>query len=512
MIRFAKYRLDLNRSSSGAVLALAGLVKLSKTDAVETVKNKLRNKFGTLTAVIICQPSQQPTIQAAVAPADLTSHQFDLPADKPILLFDESYNYTEVAPDANSWIRLKIDGGSFAILPLIKEDVKNAPVSPPTTTSLLPSNEDASTPALESTPALASTPSTEAATKQFSTKIAVPSFNRETDSIEDRLDELKRIIHLTGEANTKPIILLFLQQSDLSQLLTSLSLTELQDFNAFRDAMIERFASRNKFKSFSELRQRVNEDAYDWRERLERHYNRLRGSTGSFTPSDIQMLRERHIQGLHDPTIRLRVREEHTPYADIPTRVRNLHNAKRDEAASTFIEDQISNLTQQVAALSTSQACIHCGYGHASAECRASSKTRAAHNRRRNSGRPQRKNYNFYIPNIYTRGNPRPPPRNKNNHPSAFYPNSRRVTFQPRTPSSNGRYRRDRSFEGDRFRRSRSPYYGNNRSQQNSYPRMSRMSRIFPEKTIFWLTTSQPAISILNQHQRSRDASNADLF
>ena len=247
--------------------------------------------------------------------------------------------------------------------------------------------------------------------------------------------------------------------------------------------MCQRFASRNKFKQFSELRQRLNEDADDWRIRLERHYNRLRGSTGALTPSDMQMLRERYIQGLGDQAIRLRIREENTSYEDISSRVRQLHNAKKDETAAMFLEDQISNLTQQVAALQTSKSCSHCGSGHDTLDCRASGKTRAAFNKRRNSGRNPRYNDNYFIPSRYTRDNPRPPPARSYHHPPAYYPNQRRrVTFQrhshsphryrsysqqrSRTPVRSNNYRSRRGNNND--------YYQQRGNQPNHYNRRSR--------------------------------------
>ncbi len=78
----------------------------------------------------------------------------------------------------------------------------------------------------------------------MSFEITSPTFNSERDNIHDTLEQLSVIHKSLGTEFTRQLILVFLQKSKLSRLITVLTDVELSDIEMFKKAMLRRFSTK----------------------------------------------------------------------------------------------------------------------------------------------------------------------------------------------------------------------------------------------------------------------------
>ena len=308
--------------------------------------------------------------------------------------------------------------------------------------------------------------------------ITLPSYNPHSDSIEEVLAKLQKIIPLYGDAQaqrhaTPTIILNFLQASNLDHLILNLTADQLNNFAAFRQAMLRRYARVSPATDFYMITQSIGELEADLMARLTRMWQRIK-NTAQLDDGDRAVIRERFLSALRDPSIRLKLRESNADFDELPDLARRFRSAREveDSQPSTVsLMYEIKTLRDEVEKLRFQQPCPKCGLGHKENECRANSKQKAQHNKSVKFGRTPRRNNDYAIPaggdreatdqrrGGYTqrgRGD-----RGRGNRGARARPYTRSPGFRDRTPED-GRRARSRSFDRAYIRnRTPSPYRRN---------------------------------------------------
>ena len=302
--------------------------------------------------------------------------------------------------------------------------------------------------------------------------ITLPSFNPQSDSIEEVLAKLQKVIPLYGNPEaqrmaTPTIIFNFLQASNLDHLILNLTADQLNDFTQFKEAMLKRYARVSPATDFYITNQSIGELEADLMARLTRMWQRIK-RTATLDDGDKLVIRERFLSALRDPAIRLKLRESNATFEELPDLARRLRSAREveDSQPSTInLMYEIKTLREEVEKLRFRTPCSKCGLGHDESECRANSKQKAQHNKSVRFGRTPRPNRDFAIPSDNSK-NPRGRPRGGNqqrgrgdrargNRPYRGRGLGRSPGPRPRTPED---YRRDRSRSGDRgYIRDRTP-------------------------------------------------------
>ena len=191
-------------------------------------------------------------------------------------------------------------------------------------------------------------------------------FDVKTSDIDEVLDQLDRLVELLGPEHTMSVHMIFLQTSNLHNLLCNLSHATLKSPMLFRQALKERFCTSNNYRKFANIKQNNGEDEVDYQLRLERAFQRIRKTTYGtpLTETEKNMLAEKLIAGLSDTSTRLKIREQNLKYEDIALRARGIRHAKLNEETTDPLVEKIALLSAQIAALSTQRKCSHYGKGH----------------------------------------------------------------------------------------------------------------------------------------------------
>ena len=308
--------------------------------------------------------------------------------------------------------------------------------------------------------------------------ITLPSFNPHSDSIEEVLAKLQKIIPLYGDPQaqrhaTPTIILNFLQASNLDHLILNLTADQLNNFGAFKQAMLRRYARVSPATDFYMITQSIGELEADLMARLTRMWQRIK-NTAQLDDGDRTVIRERFLSALRDPSIRLKLRESNAAFEDLPDIARRLRSAREveDSQPSTIsLMYEIKTLRDEVEKLRFQPPCPKCGLGHKESECRANSKQKAQHNKSVKFGRTPRRNNDYAIP---IDGDGQAPNQRRGGHAqrgrgdrgrghrgARARPYTRSPGFRDRTPEDNRRAR-SRSYDRDYIRnRTPSPYRRN---------------------------------------------------
>ena len=275
--------------------------------------------------------------------------------------------------------------------------------------------------------------------------ITLPSFNPATDSVEEVLAKLQKLIPLYGNDETQrlatpTIIYNFLQASNLDHLILNLSSEQLNNFESFRKAMLERYARVSPATDFYHATQNIGELEADLIARLTRMWQRIK-SSATIQEGDKLIIRERFLGALRDPTVRLKLRESNVSFEELPLRAQQIRAAREiEDHQNSTLQAQINILQEELQILRVGR-CPHCGLGHEGNECRANPKMKAQHNKnvRRGHFPPQR---NFDIGQRggdRGRGRGRWPPRrggrgrdNSSRARGNGYINQRRTPDEPR--------------------------------------------------------------------------------
>ena len=245
-------------------------------------------------------------------------------------------------------------------------------------------------------------------------KITLPSFNPATDSIEEVLAKLGKLLPLYGDnaaqrSATPTIIYNFLQASNLDHLILNLSSDQLNNFDSFKEAMLARYARVSPATDFYHTTQNIGELEADLLARLTRMWQRIK-SSANLDNGDKAVIRERFLGALRDPVTRLKLRESNVSFEDLPALAQRIRSAREvEEQQNTSLQAQINFLQNEIETLRIHR-CAKCGLGHEAHECRANPKMKAQHNKNVRNGRFQRQR-NFPIPFRGNRGGGRGLPR-----------------------------------------------------------------------------------------------------
>ena len=248
------------------------------------------------------------------------------------------------------------------------------------------------------------------ATVKIGTQLKIPSFKKGYDDAFEALDKLDAI-KMMHSLDDSTIISCFLQESDMTDLLLSLSRAELSDLTAFRQQFLLRYGDSQSAAAtrFSTLSQKATEDETSFLTRIQRTFNLLRAQppNSALGLGDKQIVRERFLSGLKDPSIRLKLREENVLFHNLVSRARELRNAKEseDQASSSDLTAVVASLTARLDKMSAQlNNCNWCGRGHHSSQCRANAKARAEYNKvKQGQRRPQ--NYVSFDTNEHSNNN-----------------------------------------------------------------------------------------------------------
>ena len=239
------------------------------------------------------------------------------------------------------------------------------------------------------------------ATVKIGTQLKIPSFKKGYDDAFDALDKLDAI-KMMHSLDDSTLISCFLQESDMTDLLLSLSKRELSDLTAFRQQFLLRYGDSQSSAAmrFSTLSQKQTEDETTFLTRIQRTFNHLRAQPphAALGIGDKQIVRERFLSGLKDSRIRLKLREENVVFHNLVNRARQLRQAKEseDQTSSSDLTAVVASLTARLDKISSElNTCNLCGRGHNSSQCRANAKAKAEYNKVKQGRRQPHKYVNF---------------------------------------------------------------------------------------------------------------------
>ena len=301
------------------------------------------------------------------------------------------------------------------------------------------------------------------ATVKIGTQLKIPSFKKGYDDAFEALDKLDAI-KMMHSLDDSTLISCFLQESDMTDLLLSLSKAELSDLTAFRQQFLLRYGDSQSSAAvrFATLTQKGTEDETTFLNRIQRTFNLLRGqpSNAALGLGDKQIVRERFLAGLKDSRIRLKLREENVLFHNLVNRARELRKAKEseDQASSSDLTAVVASLTARIDKMSAQlSSCNWCGRGHDSSQCRANAKAKAEYNKVK-QGQRKPQNYVSFNTNQNSNDfswNERSDMyyHNSNNNQNSYRGQNRNAQFQ-------GNYYRGNNHRGNNYRGNN--YRGNN--------------------------------------------------